>query len=232
MIDKNQARYFENKKNRYKENLLLHPPQYTQEEMQEIIEILKRRNIKKVIDLGSGNGRLSIPLLQNTIQVTAVDISKKSLDSLQTFVNKIGISKNMLKTAQEMPKNQTAAVVGCDILHHIDLDEYLPKMMHVLKPKGVIIFSEPNILNGAWSILITFTIDWKIEWRIIYCNYFSLYKKLQANNFTKISIKGLGLVPPPLLNSFSFFQKINYFLGNLFFLKLFAYRYIIVAEKR
>jgi SAM-dependent methyltransferase len=227
MKNSSQSAHFNLEKNRYKENLLFHPPKHTQEEINLMIRILKKKNITSVIDFGSGNGRLTFPLLMKVIAVTAVDISTESLQILSTLAKKKGLKG--LSTSDHIPSNKTDAFVGCDILHHIDLDIYLKMMQGRLKEGGFLLFSEPNILNIAWVLFITCMLDWRIEWRVVFCNYFSLTKKLQENKFTHIHIHGIGLLPPPLFNGVSFLQRINYFLGDLPILKLFAYRYIIEA---
>jgi hypothetical protein len=141
------------------------------------------------------------------------------------------MQKGMFTTTHEIPSGRYHAIVGSDILHHVDLDHYLDDMNKKLKKGGVIIFSEPNIFNIAWIVLITLVLDWRIEWRIIHCNYISLRRKLNQNKYRNITIQGFGLFPPPLLNKTPFLQKVNYFLGDIFLLKFFAYRYIIQAEK-
>lgn len=231
MSDTDQIEHFRSQKNRYSTEYLLNPPKHTKEEVQIIINELQKRHVKKVVEFGSGNGRLTIPLLQNRLNVLAVDISKESLIALQKTALRMSVNSH-LSISQNIPSGEVSAFVGCDILHHVDLDIYLKKMNDALLPNGTIIFSEPNILNIAWAILITFFIDWRIEWRILYCNYFILIKKLKETKFTNIKIKGIGLLPPPFLNSFVSLQKINYSLGNAPFLKFFAYRYIITATKR
>lgn len=231
MIDKKQANHFNEISHRYNEDFLVDPPKHTKTEIGNIITEIEKRKIDSVIDFGCGNGRLSIPLLMQGIHVTAVDVSNNSLKALSNKVSQINSIKNLLKTSQVLPDVLSKAIVGCDILHHVDLDVYLSKIRNTLAPKGAIIFSEPNILNIAWSLLITFTIDWRIEWRIIYCNYFTLLKKLRDNKYKNIKIKGVGLIPPALFNTSSTLQKINYVLGDMFFLKLFAYRFLIIAEK-
>jgi SAM-dependent methyltransferase len=228
MTNSLQSSHFKIAKNRYNENLLFHLPKHTQEEINLMLRILKKRNITSVIDFGSGNGRLTFPLLLNKISVIAVDISKESLQIVRSIAKRKGIQH--LSTSDHIPSNKTDAFVGCDILHHIDLDIYLKMMQGRLKNRGILLFSEPNILNVAWVLFITFLLDWRIEWRILFCNYFSLTKKLRENKFTDIYIYGVGILPPPLLNWAPLLQRINYFLGDLPILKLFAYRFIIVAQ--
>jgi SAM-dependent methyltransferase len=39
------------------------------------------------------------------------------------------------------------AVIGSSILHHLEVDQALPKIYELLKPGGVVSFAEPNMLN-------------------------------------------------------------------------------------
>lgn len=229
MIDRKQTDHFKIKKNRYDENLLSSPPQHVIYETQELIKELKKENVCTVIDFGSGNGRLSIPLLQAGFTVYSVDISTTSLKRLTAVAKRMGCDKK-LKTSTHLPHKRVDAVVGADILHHIHIDEELKNIKKILKKKGHILFSEPNILNPAWVIFISLFLDWKVEKRVIFCNYFSLRKVLKHNFFSTIHIHGHGLVPPPFFNKVSLLQKINYRLGNFPFLKLFAYRHFISAS--
>lgn len=229
MIDKKQTGHFKIKKNRYDEHLLSSPPQHVIYETQELIKELKKENVCTVVDFGSGNGRLSIPLLQAGFTVYSVDISKTSLKRLTMVAKRMGCDKK-LTTSIHLPHKPVDAVVGADILHHTYIDDELKNIKKILKKKGRILFSEPNILNPAWVIFISFFLNWKIEKRVIFCNYFSLQKVFRNNSFSAIHIYGHGLVPPPFFNKVPLLQKINYRLGDFPFLKLFAYRYFISAS--
>lgn len=68
-----QTDHFKIDAHRYDEKLLQHPPVHVVDETKKIISLLKKKNVKTVIDFGCGNGRLSIPLLQAGFHVTAVE---------------------------------------------------------------------------------------------------------------------------------------------------------------
>lgn len=224
-----QQVHFQSKKHRYSEELLLNPPLHVQQETQYIINRLKGYKVRTVVDFGSGNGRLTIPLLQAGFVVTAVDISKESLDRLMAMAEKMNCAQH-LSCATHFPRGPFDAVVGTDILHHVDINRELHTMRKALHKSGVLIFSEPNILNISWTIFISLFLDWHVEKGIVFCNYFTLRKLLTKHSFRVITITGHGLFPPPLFNRSPFGQMINYFFGNLPFCKLFAYRLIISAQ--
>ncbi|PIU37266.1 hypothetical protein COT02_01765 [Candidatus Roizmanbacteria bacterium CG07_land_8_20_14_0_80_34_15] len=225
-----QVKHFNSEKNQYLSDKLFHPPLHVQDELNTIILLIKKNSQKReVADFGSGNGRLTIPLLKNGFTVTSVDISNKSLLNLRYNAVKINKQKQ-LKTRLALPENSNV-ICGTDILHHVDLKHYFPLFYKSLSKDGFLIFSEPNILNIGWSLFISLFLDWRIEKGIVQINYFNLIKQLRLAEFKNIKIFGLFLFPPMFFDKITFFRKLNLYLGNLPILKLFAFRYIITATK-
>jgi 2-polyprenyl-3-methyl-5-hydroxy-6-metoxy-1,4-benzoquinol methylase len=225
-----QAKHFNLTNNQYELNKILNPPIHVQDEIDQIIEQIKKYSKNRnVVDFGSGNGRLTVPLLKNGFSITAVDISNKSL--LNLYHNAVKIKKQKkLKTRLTLPANSNI-ICGTDILHHINLKDYFPLFYQSLKKGGLMIFSEPNILNIGWFLFISLFLDWKIEKGIIQINYFNLKRQLALAGFKEIKIIGLFLFPPMLFNKINFLQKLNLSLGDLPILKLFAFRSLITASK-
>ncbi|MEK7177307.1 MAG: class I SAM-dependent methyltransferase [Patescibacteria group bacterium] len=225
-----QVKHFNSEKNQYLSDRLFNPPLHVQDELSQMIMLIKKNSKKRnVVDFGSGNGRLTIPLLKEGFSVISVDISNKSLLNLHHNAVKIKKQKK-LKTRLSLPENSNV-ICGTDILHHVNLKNYFPLFYQSLSKDGFLIFSEPNILNIGWSLFISLFLDWKIEKGIIYINYFNLKKQLKLAGFKDIKIIGLFLFPPMLFNKIVFLRKLNLFLGNVPILKLFAFRYIITASK-
>lgn len=230
--NKNKQKSFFNKdKNQYSQNLILKPPLHTKFEIEKIIETLG--NIKKndqIIDFGAGSGRITIPLLQKKYKVISIDISNRSLIRLKKLalklnLNNVNISDSLIK------QKKIYAVVGADILHHVDMDVILSKLYLILKNGGKIVFSEPGAFNISWYIYLSLFYDWEVEKGMMDCTYVNLRNKLMNAGFKKITITGLGLLPRPLFNWSKVCCRFNDWLGNMPFLKLFAYRYIIEAVK-
>lgn len=229
---KQQKSFFDNKKNRYDESLIINPPYHTECEIKKILTCLKNiKNSGIVMDFGAGNGRLTIPLLQNKFHVLSVDISGDSLIRLKNLAKKLRL-EGRLKTARYFPKgNNYTAIVGTDILHHIDMDHYLGLIYRSLKKGGRVIFSEPGACNIAWYIYLPIFISWEVEKGVVNCSIFNLRNKFKKYGFKNIKIKGLGLFPRSLFNFSTRLCSFNDWLGNLPLLRLFAYRYIIDASK-
>lgn len=228
---KQQKQFFDVIKNQYAQDLITSPPYHTELEIHALLKDVKKLSKQEIIvDYGAGSGRITVPLLQNNQKVLAVDISDKSLEKIKAMTKKLGLKG--LQTSYVLPnKNTAAAIVGADILHHVDLDEELPKLYASLKKGGIISFSEPCAWNLSWHIYLRIASDWEVEKRMLYCSYFNLKNSFQRHGFRNVEIEGLGALPRPFFNWSKPLSRFNDALGNAPLLNLFSYRYIIRATK-
>lgn len=213
--------YFDNLDKQYNQKLILNPPIHTKLEIEMLMSKIKN---KTVIDFGAGSGRLTIPLLQQKYKVIAVDISRNSLSMIKSLSG-----DHNLKTSTKLSHSKT--IVGCDVLHHVDIDKYFKIFYEKLKYDGQIVFSEPNGWNIFWYVLIYLKLNWQEERRITKINYYNIIKKLKTAGFIDIEIMGVGILPGPFCINSNFLCKLNYWLGNLPIIKLFSYRLLISARK-
>lgn len=231
--EQKQYKYFNIHDHQYDPNLILQPPLHTVYETDVILNKVKEHMKEEggaVADFGAGSGRITIPLLKNGYSVYSIDISEKSLANLSTVCKKEALPEPTL--LRNLPENMKfKAIVGADILHHVDFDEYFPKLYEALEPGGKIIFSEPNAFNLAWYIYLPLVADWDVEKGMMECSIFNFTKKLKKAGFKDIKLEGLGLFPRSLLSFSSAVCRFNDMLGNFPLLKLFAYRYIVQATK-
>lgn len=226
-----QSKFFDKREHQYSLELILHPPLHTILEVNEIMKrIVDLNSMDYVVDFGAGSGRITIPLLKNNFSVYAIDVSERSLNNLRKTARKLLL--HSLRTTASLPRNgKFKAIVGADILHHVELNKYLPKIFNSLEKGGKVIFSEPCAFNLAWYIYLPIASDWKLEKGLLSCTYSNLKNTFEEHGFKNITISGLGLLPRPFFNWSKKLCKLNDWLGNLPILKLFAYRYIIEATK-
>jgi len=215
----------------YPEEKILNPPQHARDEVELILNNLTKYKTAQIVDFGSGGGRLTIPLLQNGYKVTAIDIDKKSREQLLKTAIKIGKIKNLRIYNSFRKDEKYDYILGTDILHHVKINKYFKLFNNSLKKGGIIIFSEPNPWNISWWIFIFLFLDWNQEKGLVNCSFYSLKNNLKKYNFNNIKINGLGLFPPQLFFNIKIFNSLNYLLGNLPIIKMFAYRLIINAKK-
>jgi SAM-dependent methyltransferase len=100
----------------------------------------------KVLELGAGTGLQTIALLAAFDDVVGIDISPDLLAFAQKRAP--GASYHVMDAHKcDFPPNSFDAIVGVSILHHLDWDRALASLRQLLRPGGLIRFSEPNMLN-------------------------------------------------------------------------------------
>ncbi|MBI1862508.1 class I SAM-dependent methyltransferase [Candidatus Microgenomates bacterium] len=223
-----QSAFFDHGEHQYNPELILHPPYHC------IVEYdYLRRHLPKsgsIADYGAGSGRMTIPSLQNGYNVTAIDISNQSLANLKAVAKQLHLSG--LSTASELPRRETFdAIIGADVLHHVEIDRELPKMYASLKKGGRIVFSAPSAYNLAWYLYLPFASSWSVERGMLQCRLGNLVALCKKHGFKNVSVTGMGLLPTPLFNTVHPIGDLNYRLGNLPVLKIAAYRYLLSAQK-
>ncbi len=228
-----QKEHFDLAKHQYSLDAILNPPLHTRLEMKRVLDVLTGIPTgprQTILDFGAGTGRLSIALAQSGYSVLAVDISEISLAKLQGVAGKLGLDSIQMSTT--FPSDDTfSAVVGADVLHHVDLDDYVPKLYGVLAEGGKAVFSEPGGLHPFWYAYLSVFYDMRVERRIVHSNLFTLRRKFERHGFRDVKISGVGLLPRPLFGWSRAACELHDRSGNLPIAKWFAYRYLIEATK-
>ena len=229
--DERQKLYFDVARNQYPRASVLKPPLHTVIEMDRVLAALDDVEVEgPVLDFGSGTGRLSIALSRAGYRVFAVDVSEASLDVLTGVAEELGLPT--IRTAFRLPQGEHfGAIVGADVLHHVDLDTYLPQLHALLREGAKAVFSEPGGLNPAWYVYLPLFHDLQIEKRIFTCNPFTLRRSFERHGFRRLRITGLGLLPRPFFRWDSRACRWHDGIGNVPLLKAVAYRYIVEAWK-
>lgn len=107
---------------------------------------------RHVLDYGCGTGGTTVQLLGRGARVTGFDISVTRLQEARQRVadEPGGAATGLLRCAAEMlPFEDGAfdAVLGKQILHHLDLKLAMPEIARVLRPGGRAVFLEPLVHN-------------------------------------------------------------------------------------
>lgn len=174
----------------YPQQLVLHPPVHTQAETRKIIsKLLNLDKTKPVLELGAGTGRLTIPLLQAGFKVDIVEPDIRSSKILLDTSDKLNLKNFKIYTS--LPKRKYQAIVGSDILHHLDIRQYLPEIYRHLLPDGLICFSEPNGSNAVWYLMPQVLLFWELEKGITKITSSNISKILTNCGYKNIEIEGL-----------------------------------------
>jgi cyclopropane fatty-acyl-phospholipid synthase-like methyltransferase len=124
------------------------------EDMESIVQTLKKRGAEKILDLGSGSGRHVVYLAQNGFSVFGLDNSATGLDMTKKWLAKEKLSAELVQ--QEMtdafPWNDNFfdAIISVQVLHHADIStirKIISEIERVLKKDGLIFITVPKLKN-------------------------------------------------------------------------------------
>jgi SAM-dependent methyltransferase len=115
---------------------------------------LKQKNPGNTLELGCGTGRLTIPLCQNEIIITGVDVNRSMLDEAKAKSAKLTLNIPFIESdMRHLKLNQEfdAIIIPFNTIHHLytndDLFRTLKNVRHHLDSDGYFIFDcyNPNI---------------------------------------------------------------------------------------
>jgi len=102
----------------------------------------------RVLELGCGTAYFTRELAKTGATITAVDISPDLLEAAQQNCSAENVTFEIQNAhALNYPDNSFDIVVGSSVLHHLEIHRALRQVFRVLKPGGLIRFTEPNMLN-------------------------------------------------------------------------------------
>lgn len=172
---------------------------------------LARFNDPHVLELGSGTGALSKFVLEELprLHLTGCDISPEAIRvAAERYVRYKNASFEVVDVTS-MPYAEATfdAVIGNAVLHHLPLESSLHQCLRVLKPGGLIWFSEPNMINPEVAIERNIRFIGKMlqntEDETAFIRW-SLAKTLQRVGFQQVSIEPFDflhpIVPRSLMN--------------------------------
>ena len=125
------------------------------------LELFKKQNITKIIELGAGLGRDTIFFAQNLIHVNALDYSPSGIKVINKKAEKQNLS-NLISTKifdvrKKLPfeSNSIEAcfshMLYCMALTNIELENLNNEICRVLKPNGINIYTVRHTNDGDYK---------------------------------------------------------------------------------
>lgn len=110
----------------------------------------------KVLDVGCGNGIISINLGKNGYNVHGIDVSEKAIKRAQENNDQSNVKFEVISAESLVAEGlQYDAVICSEVLEHLDDPSVLLKTIHAsLKDEGILIVTVPNG-QGPRELLIT-----------------------------------------------------------------------------
>ena len=134
--------------------------QYWQEPTSEIIGLkdsLDRREIRDILDLGSGIGRHAILFAESGFNVTAVDDSQNALDTLREKASEKQVTITCIKdsyTEEIFSENSFDLVIAYNVLYHgyrEGFDRSIRLVYRYLRPEGLFFFTCPTRRDDKYN---------------------------------------------------------------------------------
>jgi ubiquinone/menaquinone biosynthesis C-methylase UbiE len=118
----------------------------------DVFEVAQAGSGRRILDLGCGKGFLAIALAHRGSQVTAIDISPKSVELARLRAEAAGVADKIDFQVMDCENldfgdDTFDAVVGSFVLHHLNLEKVSAGIKRVLRPQGGAAFIETIGMN-------------------------------------------------------------------------------------
>jgi len=165
----------------------------------------------RVLEVGAGFGRFTFPLLSYCASVVALDLSARTLETLERVRDERGIPEERCRPVcgdvDALDAGTVGApfdhVVGFFFLHHLaDHAATLRRLSHWVAPHGGMGFVEPNRRNPlfAMQVLICPDMSWREEQGMFRLTRPRVEAAYRAAGFDDIRSQTFGFFPPQIVN--------------------------------
>jgi SAM-dependent methyltransferase len=217
-----QRRFYDATADEYDENFQQANPYFTFV-LDRFLEAVDPRPGERILELGASGGRFTVPLLDRGCQVTAVDISRRSIEYLERLTANHPERRSLLLVEDDVTALTRVtgrafdAVVGGHILHHVpDVRAVAARALERLRAGGRAVFLEPNPWNPQWYVHLAMhpRRSWRVERGIVRVWPGRVCRGFKAAGFSECRINTVGCFPPLVHNVFPRTRRLEGWLGR------------------
>lgn len=133
----------------------------TQEDIPRIAELFKKKDVKKVLDLGCGSGRHTVYLVKNGFEVYGIDIVPEGIKMTEDWLRRKNLKANLKigSVYRKLPyeDNFFDAIVSIRTINHArikNIRKVIKEMERILKLNGLIFITTVKSTSkkeGQWK---------------------------------------------------------------------------------
>ncbi len=209
---------------------------YVNRHVEEMIKSAGISKDDKVLEVGCGMGKFTLPMLKKGLNITGLDLNAFLLQNLLKYNKNLFNVDLICSDILDIPEEYNESfdyVIGYFTLHHFHhLETYYQAMARVLKPGGKIVFIEPNAFNVLYYFQIFFspTMSWEGDKGVAQMRRNNFKKATEWANLKGLKIDKYGFFPPFIVNK-PVGKKSESLLERMKILKPFSAFLLITAEK-
>ncbi|MFT5796207.1 MAG: 2-polyprenyl-3-methyl-5-hydroxy-6-metoxy-1,4-benzoquinol methylase [Ascidiaceihabitans sp.] len=198
-----QRTYYETRPIQHNHRMVLDRSPYVLNHVDHMIDLAGLQHGQRILDVGCGMGKFTIPLREKGFDVEGLDLSPRLLEMLNKEDPTIPTTCGDLHNLDPALHGKYDHVIGFFMLHHLfDLDKAFGQFAKLLKPNGRVSFIEPNPNCPLFWAQITFmpTMSWKAEKGIFNLGKRNLCGMIDRAGLKTPHISQYGILPPFLRN--------------------------------
>jgi SAM-dependent methyltransferase len=194
-----QRRYFESQP---KPNMVPRSSPYLERHVEELAAAARLRPGERVLEVGCGMGRYTLPLAARGLRMTGIDISPALLERLRSVADArywIELVEGDVVNPPEGLARDFDAVIGLFVLHHLhDLSACLDSIRGLVRPGGRVAFLEPNAYNPLYYVqmMATPTMSWVGDRGVIGMRRRALVRAMRTAGLVDVRLQRFGFFPP------------------------------------
>jgi len=179
---------------------------YLRRHVAELLRFGDLRPGERVLEVGCGMGRYTLPLARHGLRVEGMDLSQVLLDRLLAYNTgrfDIRVHCGDIADHDSALAGRFDAVVALFALHHLhNLVPSFRGMARALRPSGRVVFVEPNPFNPLYYVqmLVTPGMSWEGERGILRMRRRQVFDAMREAGLAQPAMARFGFFPPFLTN--------------------------------